>query len=124
MSCNSFAGCSFLGVGMKFNPFDNSDISPGVSLYLLRLVIWVMVLLNLLWCFVSGVGWLCTYTWGGLILRPGGIKDSVPDMIEIEHTNIPVKSGLFTLMQMASFMVLVRPLSSLPRMLKLSSAEL
>ena len=52
MSCSSFAGCSFLGVGIKFNPLDSRDISPGVNLYLLRLMMWVRILLNLLWCFV------------------------------------------------------------------------
>ena len=42
ISCRSFAGCSFLGVGMKFNPLDSRDVSPGVNLCLLNaLMIWV-----------------------------------------------------------------------------------
>ena len=50
-----FAGCSFLGVGMKFSPLDSRDISPGVNLCLFKLMMWVRVLLNLLWCFVFSV---------------------------------------------------------------------
>ena len=34
---------------------------------------------------------MCTYTWGLAILRPGVKKDSIPDMVKIELTNIPVK---------------------------------
>ena len=52
MSCRSFAGCSFLDVGIKFRPLDRSEVSPCVSSYLLKLMMWVRVLLNLLWCFV------------------------------------------------------------------------
>ena len=53
MSCNNLTGCSFFGVGMKLSPFDSKDVSPGVNLYLLMLVMWVRVLWNLLLCFVS-----------------------------------------------------------------------
>ena len=51
ISCKSFAGYSLSGLGMKLRPLDSIDLSPGVHRCLPRLVMWVMVLLNLLWCF-------------------------------------------------------------------------
>ena len=45
---------------MKLSPFDSRDVSPGVNLYLLMLVMWVRILWNLLLCFVSlVVGLVC-----------------------------------------------------------------
>ena len=37
---------------------------------------------------------MCTYTWGLVTLRPGVLRRTLPDMIKIDHTNIPVKSGI------------------------------
>ena len=40
---------------------------------------------------------MCAYTWGLAILRAGVLRrNSIPNMIKIELTNIPVKSGIVT----------------------------
>ena len=63
MSCKSLAECSLLGVGMKFSPLESSDVSPGIRWCLLRLMMWVRVLLNLLWCFVFSVAVVFVWPW-------------------------------------------------------------
>ena len=52
-------------------------------------------------CPLVGIGWLCplscmcTIHLGRAYFKARSVKkDSVPDMIEIELTNIPVKSGI------------------------------
>ena len=75
MSYRTLAGCSCLGVGIKFRPLERSEVSPCVSSYLLKLMMWVMVLLNLLWCLVffavvfvySGLVWLCSSSFSDLV---------------------------------------------------------
>ena len=70
------------------------------------------------WLVMPIIVYVCIHLWRGYFKARGDKKDSIPDMIKVELTNIPLKSGI------ASFMVLVRPWSSLPRMLKLSGVEL
>ena len=36
---------------------------------------------------------MCTYPLEELILKPRGVKDSVPDMIEVKLTYVPIKGG-------------------------------
>ena len=51
-------------------------------------------------CLLVEIDWLypflcmCTYTWEGLIFKARAVKDFALDMIKIELTNIPVKSGI------------------------------
>ena len=67
---------------------------------------------------------MCTCPLEEFTLRPGVFKkDSVPDMIKVELTYVPIKGGI-VYCNVDSFMVLTRPQSSFPVMLKLSDVAL
>ena len=67
---------------------------------------------------------MCIYLGRAYFKARGIKKDSVSDMIEIEITNIPVKSGIVYPDVDGFLCGPVRPWSSLPSMLMLSGVEL
>ena len=66
---------------------------------------------------------LCACPLSLLILSLGIEQNSVPNMMNVIFAHIPVEYGVVDLMYIDSLMVLVKPWSFLPMMVKLSELE-